>query len=166
MDKNDRVHQILAHLASAASVAADGVSGAVQNAGKSVSNKYDIVKLNIEINRLQDDQKKLFADIGRTMFLIKSDVLEGEGEDSPVAEAQKTIDNLLLIADQKQKDIDALSDRLSRLNGSRVCGICGKVASVDDMYCSACGAKMPDPPHDEAAVDEPGDEPGNEPGDD
>lgn len=143
-NKDNRINQILASLATAASTAADGVSDAVQTAGQVVGEKYDAVKLNVELARLQEDQKKLFSDIGRTMFMIQSGaVVAGNEESGELVDAQQTIDRLLLLADQKQQEIDLAADRLYKLNGNVVCNICGKVCSGKDVYCAACGAKLP-----------------------
>lgn len=145
-NKDNRINQILANLAAAAATAADGVSDAVHSAGQVVGEKYDIVKLNVELTRLQDEQKKLFADIGRTMFLIQAgsvaESAETEGE-TELDEAQNTVDRLLLLADQKQQEIDLVADRLFKLNGNVVCVVCGKVCNGKDAYCSACGAVLP-----------------------
>lgn len=143
-NKNNRVSQILAHLADAASSAATGVSDAVQSAGQAIGGKYDSVKLNFELGRLHDDQEKLFADIGRTMYLIQSGAFSSEPEGTaPLVDAQQTIDTLLLQADQKQQDIDLAAERLNKLNGSKVCPVCAKISNGKDIFCSACGARLP-----------------------
>ncbi len=146
MDKKDsKVNQILAHLAGAASVAKDGVSDAVQTAGQAVNEKYSAVKLTLEVNRLHDEQIKLFADIGRTMFLVRTGAFDAEvkTEDGTTVDAQQTIDALLEQADQKQTEIDAAAEKLAALNGTKVCAVCGHAADPKDVYCSACGTKFP-----------------------
>ena len=103
------------------------------------------MKLNIELSRLQDEQTKLFADIGRTMFMIKSGGFDStvETEDAEVVDAQQVIDRLLILADQKQQEIDDISKRLKKLSGAKVCVVCGKVCDTKDVFCSGCGAKLP-----------------------
>lgn len=146
--KDSRINEILTHLACAASAAADSVSDVVQSTGQVVGDKYDVVKLNIELARLQEEQRKLFSDIGRTLFLVKSgevaaDPTPEEAIEPEVSDAQQTIDRLLLLADQKQQEIDDITLRLKKLNGATVCIICGKVADSKDIFCSVCGAKLP-----------------------
>ncbi|MDL2325294.1 hypothetical protein LJC61_09170 [Ruminococcaceae bacterium OttesenSCG-928-A16] len=144
-NKDNRINQILASLAAAATSAADGVTDAVHTAGQVVGEKYDAVKLNIELARLQEEQKKLFADIGRTMFMIQAGTIADSADtDSELVDAQQTVDRLLLLADQKQQEIDLTADRLFKLNGNIVCNVCGKVCSGKDSFCSACGAKLPE----------------------
>lgn len=143
--KDNRINDILSHLASAAYAAADTVTDAMQSTGQVVGEKYDIVKLNIELSRLQDEQTKLFANIGRTMYMIKSGAFPSteETKDAETMDAQQTIDKFLIAADQKQQAIDDVSKRLKKLSGVKVCAVCGKVADAKDVYCSACGAELP-----------------------
>lgn len=140
--KTNRIHQILAHLADAATTAADGMSDAMHSAGTAVGDKYSALKLNIELSRLQEEQRKLFCDIGRTMFLIQSG---GAGADNgnEMVDAQQTVDRLLLLADQRQQEIDMVSQKLNSLNGDKVCTACGQVCHEVDTFCSSCGAKLP-----------------------
>lgn len=144
MDNKDRINQILHHIASVASTAADGVSGAVQQAGNAVSSKYDEAKLTMEIRRHQDEQNKLFADIGRTLSMIKSGIFDEDSKDQQVIDAQQTIDKLLLLTDQKQQEIDFAVQRLNKLNGAKLCPVCGKISTSSDPYCPACGTRMPE----------------------
>ena len=141
-NRNSRINQILAHLAGAATVAAGGVSDVMSTAGKAVSNKYDSVKVGIELSRLQEEQQNLFADIGRTMYKIKSGTYEVGGEDDAV-DGQQMVDKLLFMADQKQQEIDLAVEKLGKLTGNKICPTCGKVCDVEDIFCSACGAKLP-----------------------
>lgn len=144
MDNNDkRIEQILNQITSAASAAASGVSDAMQNAGLKVGEKYDVMKVSIELSRIQDEQKKLFTDIGRTLYLIKSSSTTNlDSAQSQLKDAQKTVDRLLLIADQKQQEIDYLAERLAKLNGSKICNVCGKIMPGKDIFCSSCGSKL------------------------
>lgn len=143
--KDNRINDILSHLASAAYAAADTVSDAMQTTGQAVGEKYDAMKLNIELSRLQDEQTKLFSDIGRTMFMIKSGGFDStvETEEAEVVDAQQVIDRLLILADQKQQAIDDISKRLKKLSGAKVCVVCGKVSDNKDVFCAGCGAKLP-----------------------
>lgn len=147
MDNNDkkdgRINQILSHLASAATTAADGVTDVVHTAGQMVGEKYEAVKATTEMNRLLDEQNKLFADIGRAMFTMRVSAPASEESDAGVSETQHTIDRLMLLADQKQQEIDALAEKINKLTGDKACPACGNIASSKDVFCSACGAKLP-----------------------
>lgn len=147
MDNNkrdSRINQILNHLAGAAVAAADSVNDAVQAGKAVVGEKYDTVKLRVELTRLQHDQRALFADIGRTMHLIQSGSYAAgtPSAEQQLVDAQQTVDRLLLLADQKQQEIDLVEERLYKLDGSKVCAVCGKVCDEADAYCSKCGAQL------------------------
>lgn len=146
MDKDGRINQILAHLASAASIAGSGVSEAVNSAGSKVEEKYSEFKLKMDLARLKEEMDKLLANVGRTMYMIHIGALADaqKTEDGTILDTQEAIDNLLKQADQKQAEIDAISDTLAKTSGKRACAVCNKVADSDDQYCSACGAKLPD----------------------
>lgn len=146
MDKESRINQILAHLASAASIAGNGVSEAVNTAGDKVEEKYSEFKLKIEVTRLKDELDKLFANIGRTMYMIHIGALrEGHTtEDGTVMDVQQTVDNLLKLAVEKQAEIDAATEKLCKTSGKKTCPVCHKVANTGDKHCSECGAKLPD----------------------
>lgn len=140
---NSRIQQIIAHLAGAASVAADGVTDAVQAASSVVGDKYDAMKLTIEIHKLQEEQNHLFADIGRALFIVKTSESPQTSEDeSQVAGAQGEIDQLLESAILKQTEINESSEKLAKLTNSRVCSTCGKNCDDKDLYCSSCGAEL------------------------
>lgn len=142
-EDNNRIHQIIANLSSAASVAVDGMGDAVQNAGNVVSGKYDSIRMNIELNRLQDEQEGLFANIGRIMFKLQGGKAAIEDNAEQVVDAQQEVDRLLLLADQKQQEIDLCATRIFNNSGNVVCEGCGKVSSGKDVYCPRCGTKLP-----------------------
>lgn len=143
-EENNRIHQIIANLSSAASVAVDGVNDAVQNAGNVVTGKYDGIRMNMELNRLQDEQEGLFADIGRIMFKLQGGKAAGMEDDATqMVDAQQEVDRLLLLADQKQQEIDLCAARIFRNSGNVVCAGCGKVSAGKDTYCPSCGTKLP-----------------------
>ena len=139
------VYDILAHLTGAAAAAADGMTDAVHTAGQIVGEKYDVIRLNIDLSKLQDEQNKLFVALGRMLYSLQSEAGEQAGDegDKAVLDAQQTVDRLLLLVDQKQQEIDLVAKKLHRLNGSELCHICGKVCHVKDSFCPGCGAKLP-----------------------
>ncbi len=139
---NDKLSQMFSYLSSAASVAADSVSGAVEQAGKSVNDKYDVIKIRFEIRRLQEDQNKIFSDIGRTLFLSSSNSLNIDVSSDQAAEAQQTVDRLLILADQKQQEIDFALERLAELDATPTCDECANPITSSDRYCATCGTKL------------------------
>ena len=97
MDSN--LSKILHYLANSAADAAAGARSAVMNAKEAIGEKYDNVKLNMELNQLDEKQENVFSDIGRMMFLmhtgkLKDTVMTEDGPKTP----QQVIDSLLLTA--------------------------------------------------------------------
>lgn len=141
-DDKNRINQILESLASAASVAADGVSDAVQNAGNAVGGKYDEFKASTELKKLQSEQEDIFVEIGRTMYNLQSSNTSTNPQATELIDTQQLVDQLLIEAEQKQHEIDAIQKKLSKYTKGVVCSKCGKVCTTKDDYCSACGTKL------------------------
>lgn len=140
---NNSVNKIFQDIVSTAALAADEAKTAVRTAGRAVAEKYDTVKLNVELARLSDAQEDVFSDIGRMLFLIhtgvvKDVVMSDEGERSP----QQVIDALLVSAEQLQQEMDVIADRLATDSGERFCPVCGRGCGAHDAFCAACGARL------------------------
>ena len=144
MDSN--LSKILHDLANSAADAAAGARSAMMSAKEAIGEKYDNVKLNMELNQLDEQQENVFSDIGRMMFLmhtgkVKDTVMTEDGPKTP----QQVIDSLLLTAEQVQQDIDALEAKLGEDDETLAClpcPKCGNVCFEGDHYCSACGERL------------------------
>lgn len=139
------VRKILQSLADTAANAAEEAMTAAQSARRVVAGKYDAVKLAVELSRLTTQQERLFADIGRTMFLVQSGSLkadepdkEGEGGKTP----QQTIDVLLMNAAQLKLEMDNISEKLNAAKSEKICPKCGHVCEESDAFCAVCGEKL------------------------
>lgn len=141
-NNNGRIQQIIAHLAGAASVAADGVTDAVHTAGNAVGEKYDSIKLTIEVRKLQDEQTKLFSDIGRALFIVKNTTPPTSETENDVSEAQNEIDRILELAAQKQAEIDTATQRLADLQGTVICPNCSNSTDSSNRFCPSCGSSL------------------------
>lgn len=142
-NNNSRIQQIIAHLAGAASIAADGVTDAVHTAGNAVGEKYDSIKLTVEIRKLQDEQNKLLADIGRALFIVKNgSVPDSTESNADVSDAQAEIDRILELAAEKQVEIDTASQKLTELQGTKTCHNCNSRTDPANKYCPSCGASL------------------------
>lgn len=138
MDSKD-VRRMLESVAATAQEAADEAKEKMQSAGQSLSEKYDAAKLNLLLTRLRGEQERVFADMGRTLFLMDTgNYSEEEGHPT----AQQTIDRLLLAAEQKQQEIDRLLTRLAQVSDTRRCPACGRACGQDDRFCPECGARL------------------------
>lgn len=144
MDSN--LSKILHDLANSAADAAASARSAMMSAKEAIGEKYDNVKLNMELNQLDEQQENVFSDIGRMMFLmhtgkVKDTVMTEDGPKTP----QQVIDSLLLTAEQVQQEIDALEAKLGEDDETLACLTCPKCGNVcfeGDHYCSACGEHL------------------------
>lgn len=139
------VRKILQTLADTAANAADEAKAAVQSASKAMAERYDTVKLNVELSRLRTQQERLFADLGRMMFLIKTGAVNADGTDPEKEDAktpQQAIDEMLLNAEKLQSEMELINGQLAAAKNESVCPACGHVCSEGDVFCSVCGKKL------------------------
>lgn len=137
MNNDSHINKIISHLASAATTAADGVGCAVKAAGQAVGSQYDRFKLNMDLAKLKQEQDELFTEIGHSLYQLKN----GNGEG---AATQQQVDDLLEMAAEKQKEIDLTLEKLNSISGVTLCPNCAKVVDKEDIFCSACGTKLPE----------------------
>ena len=144
---NSNINAVLQNIVSTASMAASEAKTAVRSAGKRVAEKYDKVKLNVELLRLTEEQENVFSDIGRMLFLLHTGVvtdtvMSDEGEKTP----QQVIDALLVSAEQLQQEMDVIADRLAVESDEKICPECGRICGGHDVFCAVCGARLTEDP--------------------
>ena len=118
----------------------------MESARKSVAEHYDTMKLTVELSRLRTQQERLFADLGRTMFLIKTGSLKANEAERGQKTPQQTVDDLLISAGQLQQEMDEINAELGRAAhnlGKAVCPQCGHQCAEADTFCAACGTQLP-----------------------
>ena len=151
---NSNINAVLQNIVSTAAIAASEAKTAVRSAGKRVAEKYDAVKLNVELLRLTEEQENVFSDIGRMLFLLHTGavtdtVMSDEGEKTP----QQVIDALLVSAEQLQQEMDVIAGRLAVESDERICPECGRICGGHDVFCAVCGTRLAgDPAWDAGAV--------------
>lgn len=141
MDKN--VNRILQEIANTAAVAADEAKAAARSAGKAVSSRYDVIKMNIDLVRLQSEQEELFSETGRILFMMhtgmaKDIVMTDDGEKSP----QQAIDELLVQSEQLEQEMAVLEEKLGDVKNVKVCPKCGRICDEHNMFCAICGENL------------------------
>lgn len=144
---NSNINTILQNIVSTAAMAASEAKTAVRSAGRVVAEKYDEVKLNVELLRLTEEQEDVFSDIGRMLFLmhtgvVTDTVMSDEGEKTP----QQVIDALLVSAEQLQQEMDVIAGRLAVECDEKVCPECGRICDGHDVFCAVCGARLAEDP--------------------
>lgn len=142
MDKN--LAKFLQDIAVTAANAADSACSAVETAGKAAMEKYDEVKTQRELARERAAQEDIFAGLGRMLYAMHmgaagEHVATEEGEKTP----QQVIDALLVKAEQAQQRIDMLAEKLNAEKEGPACPHCGHGCSAADVFCPACGTKLP-----------------------
>ena len=135
MDKN--LAKFLQDIAVTAANAAD-------SARKAAMEKYDEVKTQRELARERAAQEDIFAGLGRMLYAMHmgaagEHVATEEGEKTP----QQVIDALLVKAEQAQQRIDMLAEKLNAEKEGPICPHCGHGCSAADVFCPACGTKLP-----------------------
>lgn len=142
MDKN--LAKFLQDIAATAANAADSARSAVETAGKAAMEKYDEVKTQRELARERAAQEDIFAGLGRMLYAMHmgaagEHVATEEGEKTP----QQVIDALLVKAEQAQQRIDMLAEKLNAEKEGPICPHCGHGCGEADVFCPACGTKLP-----------------------
>ena len=136
------VRKLLQSLADTAANAAEEAKTAVQSASKAMAEKYDTVKLTLELSRLRTQQERLFADMGRTLFFLKTGAVKADEAVDGDKTTQQAIDSILLSAEQVQQQIDAINDKISAAKNELVCSGCGRLCDEHDAFCAVCGTKL------------------------
>lgn len=137
MDANTK--RFLQNMAQKATDAADDARLAMKSATKVVGEKYDAARVGLEHSRVKAEQMRIFADIGGLVFYMSSGAISSHDE---VTSPQQSIDSLLLLAEQKQQELDALSARQAELLKTVNCKACKQNCDDKDTFCSGCGAKL------------------------
>ncbi|MDO5603192.1 MAG: zinc ribbon domain-containing protein [Oscillospiraceae bacterium] len=136
------IKKLLREVGRTASFAADEAKSAMGNAGKAVSNTADLAKANLQLLNLRADQEDIFAEIGKTMYLLNSGALKNDAAQEDGGEAGLKINRLLMKAAEKQSEIDYYTEKLAQRKGGRSCPACGKKCREDDAFCPSCGQKL------------------------
>ncbi|MEG0803443.1 MAG: zinc ribbon domain-containing protein [Pygmaiobacter sp.] len=143
MDKN--VSKLISDMAQRASIVAEGARDVFDSASRAAFEKADTAKLNLELMRLRSDRETVFADIGRTFYLMNSGTLSPIDSKTP----ELRIETLLCEATEKDMQIQAITEKLSGLSGKVLCPGCGEDCDKDAAFCSVCGAALHDVPQDD-----------------
>ena len=139
------VRKILQSLADTAANAADEAKAAVHSASKAMLGRYDNVKMNVELSRVRTQQERLFADLGRMLFLIKTGAVKADEANPASADGktpQQAIDALLLDAERLQGEMENIAAQLAAAQDEVVCPACGHRCTHEDTFCSVCGKKL------------------------
>ena len=112
-----------------ADAARSGMAAMSVKAGDAIA----CAKLHRAINDLEDEIDLQLCDIGRLVYATHI----GNPSDSD------EIQQILTYVDGLYEEIAAHEEELERLQGSRVCGVCGAVNAPENVYCQDCGSPFP-----------------------
>ena len=143
-ENTNALDQLLDRLLRTASSAADEMHDALHHVGQAASGTYETVKAKLDLGILQDEQNKIFTQIGRLLFLSLPEGRNQPPSPETLKKAERAVSGLLVQADQKQQEIDLLSQRLAGLAGHPLCPACGEAVTAKNAFCPACGAKLKD----------------------
>ena len=112
-----------------ADAARSGMAAMSVKAGDAIA----CAKLHRAINDLEDEIDLQLCDIGRLVYATHI----GNPSDSD------EIQQILTYVDGLYEEIAAHEEELERLQGSRVCGVCGAANAPENVYCQNCGSPFP-----------------------
>lgn len=136
------IKKLLREVGRTASAAADEAKSAMGNAGKAVSNTADTARANLQLLTLRADQEDIFAEIGKTMYLLNSGALKSDALQEDGGEAGVKINRLLMKAAEKQSEIDYYIEKLAQRKNGKPCPACGKKCRDEDTFCPSCGQRL------------------------
>lgn len=136
------LRKILRDIGHTAATAADEGKKVIGKTGKAVSDKADIAKSSLQLLNLRADQEDIFAEIGKTIYLLHSGAMPNDVDAEGGSETEATINRLLIKAAEKQSEMDYYTEKLAQLKGQRTCPVCGKKCRDDDIFCAGCGKKL------------------------
>lgn len=119
-----------------------GGGGFFNNVSQASNRMVSTAKINSEINKLEIEAEELQFEIGKKYYEANKSEPEGPYEEDI---------NKLNEMYEKVHDLNAT---LLSFKGMRYCPKCDVVVSMEDDYCSKCGAAIPKPPVMEYDEDE------------
>ncbi len=105
----------------------DKVKQTAEVAGEKIGQFTDITKVRLEIAEAKRGIKKLYEELGKSLYNGKSD-----------AELTALCEQL----DAKNQELLLLQNRLNSLLGKKECDNCGKNNEKGAKYCANCGYEL------------------------
>ena len=127
------LNNLLAKTRGSASGVADAARSGMAAMSVRAGDAIACAKLHRAINDLEDEIDLQLCDIGRLIYATHI------GNPSDSDEIQK----ILTYVDGLYEEIAAHEEELERLQGSRICGVCGAVNAPENVYCQDCGSPFP-----------------------
>ena len=97
------------------------------------SDSEEMQKILEYVDDLEDEIDLQLCDIGRLVYATHI----GNPSDSD------EIQQILTYVDGLYEEIAAHEEELERLQGSRICGVCGAANAPENVYCQDCGSPFP-----------------------
>ena len=124
----------------------DDMSKKITDAGRATAQKgkevADIAKLRSQISEEQKKLREIYEQIGKRYV--------EELGDTPAESFAEDVDAVRLSQDK----IEECQKKIGEIKGVVKCPKCGEEAPSGSAFCSACGAKMPEPEPEVVDVEE------------
>lgn len=108
------------------------VSETAKAAAKMSGDIVEVTKLNMSIGAEEDKIKKVFADIGKTVY-------DAHASGKEVAENLK---ELCMKVESYEKNIEEMKKKILELKKVKMCPRCDTELEIDMVYCFKCGEKQ------------------------
>ncbi len=106
---------------------------AARNVGKKTNELFEITKVNMDINSVDDKMTSIYSEIGKIYYqAVKKEEVQASEE---VMEKAALIDELL----SKKEE---LLERAAALKNEQRCSSCGASNPNSSTYCSSCGKEL------------------------
>ena len=129
---NERLETLLDTVRRTAGQLGGTAADAAWGVGKRAEELMSAARLRLRIAALEGREEGCFAEIGEMLYATHT----GHPTDSDaLLEKLREVDGL-------RAEIARLERQRSRLQGRRVCPVCGAAVREGDIYCRECGGKL------------------------
>ena len=129
---NEQLQVLLDAVRRSAELAGEHAADAAWAAGKRADALVSAARLRMRSASLEDRVESCLAEIGEMLYATHT----GHPTDSDaLLEKLREVDGL-------RAEIARLERQRSRLQGRRVCPVCGAAVREGDIYCRECGGKL------------------------
>lgn len=109
----------------------DQVKQGINQTGKQAQIAVEVNRIKMQINMKEKELETIFAKIGRAVFKAHQ---EGINDYDQISAFYQEVTDL-------QNEMNQLNVQINQVKSIRQC-TCGNIESIDNKFCSQCGAKF------------------------